>query len=72
MTHYTTLVQQLPRLLQPEIAAHLGSTEGMSEVQIATRYRDVALWLKSVKLAALPPGYQPPPGHLTAEEFNWT
>lgn len=70
MTHYTTLFQQLPQRLQVEISAHLGSTAGMSEVQIATRYKDVAWWLRSVKLATLPPGYAPHSGHLTAQEFN--
>ncbi|WP_199885089.1 hypothetical protein [Pseudomonas bohemica] len=53
-----------------EISAHLGSTAGMSEVQIATRYKDVAWWLRSVKLATLPPSYAPHSGHLTAQEFN--
>jgi flagellar biosynthesis GTPase FlhF len=70
MTSYVTLFNQLPQRLKLEIPAHLGSTDGMSEVQIVTRYKDVALGLKSTKLAALPPGYAPHSGHLTAQEFN--
>lgn len=70
MTHYSTLFSQLPQRLQSEISAHLGSIVGMSEVQIVTRYKDVAWWLRSTKLAALPPGYAPHSGHLTAQEFN--
>lgn len=70
MTNYSTLFHQLPQRLQIEISAHLGSTAGMSEVQIVTRYKDVAWWLRSVKLATLPPGYASHSGHLTAQEFN--
>ncbi|WP_133751280.1 hypothetical protein [Pseudomonas sp. LP_7_YM] len=70
MTNYTTLVQQLPQRLQIEISAHLGSTAGMSEVQIVSRYRDVAWWLRSVKLATLPANYEVPAGHLSAKEFD--
>ncbi|MDH0745859.1 hypothetical protein N5D61_05835 [Pseudomonas sp. GD03842] len=72
MSSYIALLQQQPRRIQEEIAGHIGSTAGMSEVQAATRYRDVAVWLRSVKLAALPPGFSPPAGHLTAQEFNGT
>lgn len=70
MTNYLNLFSQLPQRLQSEISAHLGSIVGMSEVQIVTRYKDVAWWLRSTKLAALPPGYIPHSGHLTAQEFN--
>lgn len=70
MTHYSTLLHQLPQRLQIEVTAHLGSIAGMSELQITTRYKDVAWWLRSVKLATLPPGYAPHSGHLTAQEFN--
>lgn len=70
MTHYSTLVHQLPQRLQIEVAAHLGPISGMSELQIATRYKDVAWWLRSVKLATLPPGYAPHSEHLTAQEFS--
>jgi flagellar biosynthesis GTPase FlhF len=70
MTHYSTLVHQLPQRLQIEVAAHLGPISGMSELQITTRYKDVAWWLRSVKLATLPPGYSPHRGHLTAQEFS--
>lgn len=70
MPHSSTLFQQLARRLQIELTPHLGSIAGMSEIQIAIRYRDVAWWLRSVKLATLPPGYEAPPGHLTAEELG--
>jgi len=70
MTNYSTLFAQLPQRLQIEVATHLGSISGMSELQITTRYKDVAWWLRSVKLAKLPLGYQAPPGHLTAQEFD--
>jgi flagellar biosynthesis GTPase FlhF len=42
----------------------------MSDLQITTRYKDVAWWLRSVKLATLPQGYAPHSGHLTAQVFN--
>jgi flagellar biosynthesis GTPase FlhF len=70
MTNYTTLFNQLPQRVRLEIATHLGSTAGMSEVQIATRYKDVAWWLRSVKLATLPPGYASDGIHMTPQEFN--
>lgn len=70
MIHYSILFSQLPQRLQIEVAAHLGSISGMSELQITTRHKDVASWLRSVKLAALPQGYAPHSGHLTAQEFN--
>lgn len=70
MTSYIPPLSQLPQKLQAEIAAHLGSTTGMSETQIVSRYRQVAEWLKSVKFASVPHGYQPGPGHLTAQEFD--
>jgi len=66
MTNHLTLLDQLPQRLQIEVAAHVGSISGMSKLQITTRYKDVAWWLRSVKLATLPPGHGPHSGHLIA------
>ena len=70
MSGYIAFLQQLPNVLQNEIAAHLGSTAGMSELQIVGRYLEVAAYLKQAKLASTQPSDQAYPGHLTAEEFN--
>jgi DNA segregation ATPase FtsK/SpoIIIE-like protein len=70
MTSYIAFLQQLPHVLQSEIAAHLGSTAGMSELQTVGRYRDVALYVRNAKLASLPAGYEAIPPHLTLDEFN--
>jgi DNA segregation ATPase FtsK/SpoIIIE-like protein len=70
MTSYIAFLQQLPQVLQSEIAAHLGSTAGMSELQTVGRYRDVAWHIRNAKLASLPAGYEAVPPHLTSDEFN--
>jgi hypothetical protein len=70
MTSHITHLHQLPHKLQAEIASHLGSIAGMSQIQIVARYRQVAEWLKSVKLSGVPHGYEAGPGHLTAQEFD--
>jgi len=70
MGSYINFLQQLPNVLQLEIAAHLGSIAGMTELQIVSRYRDVAAYLKQSKLASIQPSDQGYPGHLTVEEFN--
>jgi hypothetical protein len=42
MTHYSTLVRQLPQRLQIEVTADLGPISGMSELQITTRYEHLS------------------------------
>ncbi|WP_268798991.1 hypothetical protein [Pseudomonas huanghezhanensis] len=71
MSSYIAFLQQLPHALQSEIAAHLGATAGMSELQIVGRYRDVAGHLRGVKLASLPAAYEGFSPHLTVEDFNF-
>lgn len=73
MAHYTVLLQQLPGSIQSEVIAHLGSTSGMSELQIVERYRDAASQLRAIKLASIPPyapGEGDNAGHLTLDQFN--
>lgn len=73
MAHYTVLLQQLPGSIQSEVVAHLGSTTGMSDLQIVERYRDAASQLRAAKLASIPPyapGERDDAGHLTLDQFN--
>jgi chemotaxis protein histidine kinase CheA len=70
MSSHIDFLHQLPQTLQAEVSAHVGSVDGMSEIQVVIRYRDVAWQLRSIKLASIPANYEGYPGHLTVNEYN--
>jgi chemotaxis protein histidine kinase CheA len=70
MSSHIDFLHQLPHTLQAEVSAHVGSVDGMSEIQVVIRYRDVAWQLRSIKLASIPANYEAYPGHLTVNEYN--
>lgn len=65
MEEFNHHLHQLPNFLQGELHAHVGSTQGISPVQIVARYWAMANHLIGVKHAGLDPA------HVANVQFMW-
>lgn len=65
MEEFNVQLQQLPNFLQGELHSHVGSTHGISPVQIVARYRAMADHLIATKRAGLDPA------HVANVQFMW-